>query len=143
MEIISIIPRPLKMTVAAGTFSLTPEAEILVSEENVEVGIYLAQRLRPATGFHLPVKQIEYPSQWENGIVLQTSPEKNDLGTEGYELSVRSDRVIAAAPTPVGIFYACQTLLQLLPAAIESKATVSGQAWSIRQMEIEDQPQFP
>jgi hexosaminidase len=143
MEIISIIPRPLKMTVAAGTFSLTPEAEILVSEENVEIGIYLAQRLRPATGFHLPVKQVEHVKQRENGITLQTLPEQKERGVEGYALSVRSDQVIIRALTPAGIFYACQTLLQLLPAAIESKTTVQGQDWTIRQVEIEDQPRFP
>lgn len=142
MEKISIIPRPLKMERKSGTFHLTPETIILVSKDTHSAGEYLAQRLTPATGFHFEVKQVEQVNLRGNCIVLQTDPAQKELGEEGYTLSVRPEQVIVSAPTPTGAFYACQTLLQLLPADIESKEVVQDVDWTIQPVEIEDKPRF-
>ncbi len=142
MKNVDIIPRPLKMELKSRTFSLTPETVILVSKDTLFVGEYLAQRLISATGFDLDIQNIESSGQSDNCIVLQIDLDKKELGEEGYELSVNSDQVIIIAPKLVGVFYACQTLLQLLPPAIESKEHVQGVAWTIPQIEIEDKPRF-
>jgi hexosaminidase len=139
---IDIIPRPLEMTVKSGAFNLTSETMILVSERSRSVGEYLVQRLTLATGFHLSLKQVESGNHHTHSVVLQTASDKKELGTEGYELSVESNRLIVTAFKPAGIFYACQTLLQLLPPAIESKKTVQRVAWTIPQVEIKDKPRF-
>ena len=143
METMPIIPRPLQMNVLSGTFTLTPATEILVSAETAAIGAALAQRLRPATGLPLPVRQIEAMTPPAHGIALQLLSEKTALGAEGYELTVSDDRIVVTAATPAGLFYACQTLRQLLPAAIESKTFVAGQAWTLPQLEVTDQPRFP
>ncbi len=139
---LTLIPRPLKMKVNSGTFSLTPETSIFVSEDAHSVGEYLAQRLRPATGFQFDVRQIDRVNQRGSCIVLQTDSGLKNLGEEGYTLVVKPDQIIITAPAPAGIFYACQTLIQLLPAIIEKKEPVQGAVWIIPQGEIEDQSRF-
>src|SRR5262245_20764126 len=55
----TIIPKPVAATPTGATFALTPETGIAVepgSDELLAIGNYLAQRLRPATGYALPVQ---------------------------------------------------------------------------------------
>ena len=50
--------------------------------------------------------------------------------------------VTVRAHAPAGLFYACQTLLQLLPAAIFREAPVQGMDWTVPCVKIVDQPRF-
>ncbi len=142
MDIVNIIPRPYKVDVKSGMFSLTPETAILVSEAAYSVGAYLAQRLMPGSGFEFKVTLLEAGNQQKNCIILRLDPEQEEFAEEGYTLSVMPDRIIALAPSPSGIFYACQTLLQLFPPVIENPPALQGITWTIPQVEIEDKPGF-
>ena len=44
------------------------------------------------------------------------------------------------AKTPAGLFYACQTLRQLLPVEIDSDQVAEGVEWSVSRVLIEDTP---
>ncbi|MBX7253391.1 MAG: glycoside hydrolase family 20 zincin-like fold domain-containing protein, partial [Candidatus Promineofilum sp.] len=58
----TLIPQPHSVEPAAGAFVLTAETSITVSPAAPEVAAiadYLAARLRPATGFALPVRPAE------------------------------------------------------------------------------------
>ncbi|MEY3577704.1 MAG: hypothetical protein RL394_1289, partial [Bacteroidota bacterium] len=59
-----------------------------------------------------------------------------------YSISVFSDKVLVAAKDPSGIFYAVQSLLQLLPPSIESNRLVARQPWSMPVVSIQDAPAF-
>jgi len=142
MKTINIIPKPLHTELKSGTFSLTSGTNILVSENTRSIGEFLAQRLKPATGFPLKAKQIEQEPQCDNCIVLQIVPEKQAPGEEGYELSIKPDRIIVTALTPAGVFYGCQTLLQLFPLDIESQKFIQKENWTLPQIDIEDKPRF-
>jgi len=77
------------------------------------------------------------------GDVLITTKEANPaLGDEGYVLSVSPSNVVIRATTSTGAFYGVQTLLQLLPPPIFSTTKVSGIAWDIPAVMIQDQPRF-
>src|SRR5262245_33512711 len=55
----TIIPRPVAATPTGAAFTLTAGTPIAVepgSDELLAIGNYLAQRLRPATGYALPVQ---------------------------------------------------------------------------------------
>jgi len=141
-ETIAVIPRPVKMELHEGQFTLTPKTTIFVTKDTHHVGEYLSELLRPATGFNFNVRQDSSFSKGASCIVLRTISNKNHLGTEGYELKVMKDRVLVYAQSPAGVFYACQSLRQLLPTAIESKEKVQGVAWTMPCVEIEDKPRF-
>ena len=140
---VAVIPRPMKMAVLQGEFALTQRSAILVAEDTRNEGQYLAERLAPATGLKLEVQPASQRKDPAGCIVLRTAAGRKELGGEGYMLEVRKDRVLVEAPTPAGVFYACQTILQLLPAAIEGEAAAGGVRWTIPQVRIEDRPRFP
>ena len=140
---VALIPRPVKMEVLPGEFVLAPGTTILVSRDARTEGEYLAQLLRAATGLRLEVKPLPQQKEHANCVVLRTVSGRKDLGAEGYALKVLNDRVLVDAPAACGVFYACQTLRQLLPAAIEARAEVRGVKWAVPRVQIEDRPRLP
>lgn len=138
-----VIPRPLETTATGGTFSLSAATRIWVrpaTEEVLAIGQYLADRLRPATGFDLPVAAAsEVPT---DGIYLTLiSPGSDDPGNESYALEIAPELVTLGAVTPAGLFYGVQTIRQLLPPAIESAEPRPG-PWTIGTGKILDAPRF-
>ena len=74
-------------------------------------------------------------------LVLNKTAETT-LGTEGYYLSVTPEAILIRANQPAGLFYGIQTLLQLLPKEIESKAAVNRTSWPVPCVTITDYPRF-
>lgn len=67
---------------------------------------------------------------------------KNDgLGDEAYTITVSSTRVVVTASTRSGLFYAVQTLKQLMPVGVYGTAGVTAE-WTIPALTIEDAPRF-
>lgn len=136
---VPILPEPVQWTLGEGYFQLQAQTSILVEADAAEaVGTYLAKQLRPATGYELPIERTDRSGAIE--LVLSASPE-DPLGEEGYRLLVTSDGVQITANQPAGLFYGVQSLLQLLPPAIESSQVVEAN-WSIPAVEILDYPRF-
>jgi hexosaminidase len=134
------------MELKEGMWVLTPKTELrITSAEAVRVGDFLAGRLRAATGY--PLKDRARISFSDPSISLRTQ-KADDLGPEGYRLSVTKSsqdqvgNVVISAPTEAGLFYGCQTLLQLLPPEIFSEKKVEGVKWQIPCVEITDSPRF-
>ena len=71
--------------------------------------------------------------------------DKSDLPEEGYELSVLADGVTLEAASAAGLFYAVQTLRQLMPAFVEYEAVRFDKARPlvIAPARIVDRPRFP
>ena len=116
----NLIPKPVSANPSGTTFELTKVAEIFLSgqsEELKRIGEYLADKLKPATGFSLKVSSSEGAVKPGN-IYLGISA-NNELGNEGYELTITKETVKLTANKPAGLFYGIQTIRQLLPAAIE------------------------
>ncbi|MEI6654545.1 MAG: family 20 glycosylhydrolase [Verrucomicrobiota bacterium] len=139
---IQVIPLPRVIRPAAGTFALTPQTAIFVnSPELTDVGRYLAEMLAPATGMQLAVGPL--PAAATRGIVLALDKDRGDLGQEGYALICTPEALTLTAARPAGVFYAVQTLRQLLPIQIESQQPVANITWTVPCVAIEDQPRFP
>jgi hexosaminidase len=138
-----LIPQPMKMKFSEGTFTLSSATVVLVNQGTGDNGKYLVDLLSSLTGFELKIKQISEQATEANGIALLLTPDKGDLGKEGYALSVTKDRVIISAAMAAGIFYGIQTLRQLLPSEIEKQNVVQEKVvWGIPCVEIEDKPRF-
>ena len=138
-----LIPQPMKMKFSEGTFTLSSATVVLVNQGTGDNGKYLVDLLSSLTGFELKIKQISEQAPEANGIALLLTPDKGDLGKEGYALSVTKDRVIISAAMAAGIFYGIQTLRQLLPSEIEKQNVVREKVvWGIPCVEIEDKPRF-
>jgi hexosaminidase len=109
----AIIPQPQTMERLGGEFTLTAGTRIFADSGLVQTADLLAQRLRQSTGYRCKVTRDGTPVS--GGILLTTNGADSRLGAEGYELHATTNAVVIRAPTPAGLFYRMQTLLQLLP----------------------------
>jgi hexosaminidase len=138
-----IVPRPAAVTPGSGVFRLGAAAAIEVepaSAELLALGQHLADRLRPATGFALPVAGASgVPAP--GSLHLTTTGADPALGEEGYELRITAAGVTLAAASPAGLFRGLQTVRQLLPAAIERPDVQPG-PWTLAAGTVRDLPRF-
>ncbi len=143
MAAVPLIPIPASLTATGSSFLLTEKTGIYTAGNTEEMGRiagYLADKLKPATGFTLAIEATESAPKPGN-IYLKLDPSATVLGDEGYTLVVTEALVTISAAKPAGIFYGVQTLRQLLPATIEAKSTQAG-PWIVPTGTIEDQPRF-
>ena len=137
---ISIIPKPQEITSRPGKFVLNSRTSIVADEKTKAAAEQLQTILRPATG--LPLNITTERKKIRHAILLQLDEKSEILGTQGYSLQVTPRSVIIRAPKSAGLFYACQTLRQLLPIQIYREAQVKNVRWEIPCVKIEDYPRF-
>jgi hexosaminidase len=138
----NLIPLPASIELSQGTYTIPSNAAIFVhpdQEEIRRVGGFLADCLRPATGFELPLSPAEASSN--DGILLTMDEEATDLGEEGYELVVEPNQILLRAPHSVGLFRGVQTIRQLLPPALQARTPQPG-PWQMDCVTIRDTPRF-
>jgi hexosaminidase len=139
----SIIPKPVSITNTGGFFALKADADIYFQGESDElkrIGQYLADILKPSTGFGIDVKSTSEVPRSGN-IYLTLSGADAKLGEEGYELTVTKNMVRLAANSTAGLFRGIQTLRQILPANIELAVKQDG-PWKIATGSITDYPGY-
>jgi hexosaminidase len=130
-----LIPLPQEVTNGSGTFQLTAESGIQLvgtSDKLTSIGESLANSLRPATGFEVPISK-------ESGDIVLELTGSGD--SEGYELVVSDVEVRIKASGEAGLFYGVQTLIQLFPAEIAHQ-TVQEVDWLLPQGKVVDTPEF-
>lgn len=134
-----IIPQPSHQTAQESSFELRAETVIVCDAGTLEKAEQLARSLRPATGFALPVQTVPGPQPC---ITLGLTPDARALGPEGYELEADANGVLLRSSTEVGLFYAAQSLRQLLPTEIFGSSIVTGVNWIVPGTRITDAPRF-
>jgi len=96
----------------------------------------LAEALRPATGFRLPI--LGHAPRGASKIALVLTPGR---AADGYRLGVQRSAVTIRATSGAGLFNGVQTLRQLFPAAIDATRP-QHRRWTVAGGEIVDQPRF-
>ncbi len=138
----TFIPLPAHIALNEQQFFLTPNTKVIVNgpEEAAWIGAHLATRLRPATGYELPVRSGREPSAGD--VFLSLDADDPSLGAEGYEILAAPQAVTLRAHRPAGLFYAAQTLRQMLPLEIESPLEIANQAWAMPCGTVRDLPRY-
>jgi len=134
---LNLLPEPVKSIRTNGYFKIQKDISIEApSVISLQPTLqFLKQRLSIPTGYKVSVNQ--QPSSASIKLILnkQTDPL---IGKEGYHLSVTPSNVILRANEAAGLFYGVQSLMQLLPAAIESSKKENTKVWEIPCVEITD-----
>jgi len=142
---LSLIPLPMQFQKTDGKFVLDGETRILMNslDENADyVSAFLLEKFNRSTGFNLQLSSVEAGSITANTIAFTQRDIDDALGEEGYSLQVKPEVITVASNSARGLFYGAQTLLQLLPAEIQSDQPVAGVEWTIPCVEIVDKPRF-
>ena len=130
-----LVPLPQEITDGSGTYDLSTTSGIKLigsSEKLTQLGEFLAGKLRPSTGFDLPVS-------FDGGdITLELTGADS---SEAYELQVSSEGIKISSSGEAGLFYGIQTLLQLFPVEI-NQTSVQKVDWSVPQGMIKDAPDY-
>lgn len=137
----AIIPQPVSLRTTTGSLTL-PRRVAIEAPGNAELSsttALLRDRLTTAAA-----RQVTLSAVAPTALIRLVLNAKTDAqtGTEGYRLSVTPKNIIIKANTPAGIFYGVQTLLQLLPKAIEAHTAQPDTGWQLPCVEITDYPRF-
>ncbi len=126
---ISIIPQPKRIERGEGAFALDKATSIQapVGRRTAEIVRFFADNLKEQTGITLAKSGV--------GSRIVFRIDKTIAGEEGYRIVVSNRRINVAARTDKGLFWAVQTLRQLIPAG-------NAQAVAIPAVTIEDEPEF-
>lgn len=137
----NIIPNPVHLKMVKGRFTLVDNLVIVVDENSAAIGRHLAARLAPATGYQFKILK-KAPAGETVTLELKIDTRLERMGPEAYRIKVTPVKVSLRAAGLAGLFYATQTLLQLLPSQILRQAKMEGVDWSFPCVEIEDKPRF-
>ncbi|SMC82222.1 beta-N-acetylhexosaminidase [Pedobacter nyackensis] len=137
---IAIIPEPVAIVKNQGHFILPENVTIQcpAMPETKQLLAFLQERISVPTGRYVSVVNNKSAT-----ISLSLNEKANHtIGAEGYQLTVTPHHITIKANQPAGLFYGIQSLLQLFPAAIESKEAVDGITWKAPCVEVTDYPRL-
>lgn len=130
---ISLVPYPAELEQLSGQFELQAETKLLVDDKGQfgnevahlqalfqEVGVTLAEDLGRN------VVEIQQVDSFSN--------------PEAYAIQVSEHKIALRAATPAGMFYAVESLRQLLPLAVEAQK--GDQSYAIPALRLYDEPRF-
>lgn len=137
-EGLHIIPEPERITQQTGEFVLNPNTLFIIDNDTLDaVAGYFKYKIKQSTGYQLADGQ-----EAERNYIRLALDTTLNLKEEGYKLSVLPEGIWVRSQSPQGIFYGMQTVMQLLPAEIESGQVINNIAWVMPCVEIEDEPAY-
>ena len=136
---VALIPAPFQLIEKTGTFTLPKSIDIYAKGATGNTIELLQVKLGKATGYSIFVNR--KTSKPTIALEINSKPDTS-IGKEGYKLLVTRKGIRINANQPGGLYYGAQSLLQLLPAEIESNTVVSNISWQIPKVEITDYPRF-
>ena len=134
---VQIIPQPASLTNLEGTFQISSQTRILINSESPEmhkVTSYLCQNLE---NLYEIKNKIDFSGAPEKKTIFIRLNTGLSISKEAYNLTVSPKGIILEAPSPNGLFYGVQTLLQLMPPIKQKLSEVVVPA-----VEIKDTPRF-
>jgi hexosaminidase len=133
---LGIIPAPVSVKKLAGEFRITPETMVLTDSPNHLATQFFANYLKKKGlgGSITDINTIAKANRSMKNAVYLTFDFKGDLPAEGYEISVTGEHITLKG-RDAGMFYAVQTLIQIIEVNNPGYATVPC-------AEIKDYPRF-
>ncbi|MBK9270815.1 MAG: family 20 glycosylhydrolase [Saprospiraceae bacterium] len=130
----SIIPKPKSIKMAGGQVTVRDIQTIVIPKKNIEIK-NLALQYASALGLDkYQITEQQKPEFAKNkSLVFQLVNQENQ--NDYYSFTVTKNGILVAANGPKGVFYALQTLIQLLESSNQTEKTLPF-------ISIEDEPVF-
>ena len=133
---LALMPYPVSVTESEGSFVFTNKTVIALETGEMETIVNeFVQLFTKSAGF---TPKLKVKSKRGDVCVYKDLT----ISEEGYKLDVKSDKIIVRASGIKGVFYALQTLRQLLPSAIEREVKDEEVIWNVPCVSITDEPRF-
>jgi len=135
---INIVPQPAEIKMGAGNYILTASTKIMYGASAEKQAKYLQGFLKNNYGLSLALVLHNGKTCGSSAASIQVFQKANSAAADSYELSIASDKLSIEGNTAPGVFYAIQSLLQLLPAThhlADKKITIPA-------LVINDHPRF-
>lgn len=130
---IAIIPQPIECTPEAGHFYFDARVHVAANATFINA---LRRYLDPATGIEI------VESDAATADIVAKIDDNAAASAGAYNMSVTPQRIEISASGPSGLFYALQTLRQLLPPENVRPQRVYGIPWVVPCVRIADAPRF-
>jgi len=136
---LGLVPRPAQLEARDGNWVLTERMRVVANGPAADE----ARRLADALSAPLDRRVAAVSGRaGKDDIAMVLDRSRADLSEEGYELLVAPAGVRITAQATAGLFYAGQTLRQLLPPDAWREAPAAKGAWTIPAVRIVDKPRF-
>jgi len=138
---INIIPKPKSIVVNEGSFKLNTSTKIFYEKSAQNIAVYLNEILNDIVDYELQT------SEWDgkvkdNSIIFSITNKADDYKKEGYTLAVNKNNVMMEASELNGLFYAVQTLRQIVLPDSDSMTDLNLIKLKIPSVVILDNPEF-
>ncbi|AQG82337.1 family 20 glycosylhydrolase [Spirosoma montaniterrae] len=138
----NLIPFPARFAGQDGRFTISPATRLVVTPA-ADAGVRaiaqtFAGQLKAANAPALTVAAAS-PALAKGAHIFLTINKKLNLGAEGYKLTVAPGKILAEASTPKGLFYATQTMRQLVHVETQDAASLRV---SMPACQITDKPRY-
>lgn len=134
----SVIPHPNKMEKGTGEFVFTTKTKWIVqTDEQGELLEDLFEQFRIVADYKYDYSLGK--KSGKNALLFKTD---SHLPEEGYRINIEKDGIVIEYANTKGMFYAIQTLKQLLPVSFSEKRLSSSTVWKVPALTIEDAPRF-
>tara|TARA_R110002050_G_scaffold300717_1_gene471801 strand:- start:4150 stop:5826 length:1677 start_codon:yes stop_codon:yes gene_type:complete len=137
----AIIPQPESIIIGKGRFEITNSTTIRVfplTEETKLAADFLSNLLANPTGYEFNITESDKVSSNCITFLIDDSV-KNE---EGYVLYITPKHMLVKARTAAGLFYAVQSIRQMLPVEVEKAEIINDIKLSLPACKIEDAPRF-
>ena len=116
-QFVSIIPRPQQLEMRAGTFILQDARLVMpVDSRAKKIAQFFADAVKQQTGILLQATK-------SSSYTINFSYKKSITSTEGYEIDIQPQTILVQANNDKGLFWAVQTLRQLIPMEVSTIET--------------------
>ena len=135
---VNIVPKPVSAVEKKGHFVINSNTKIVFNfsdEHNVNIASPLNAHISKFYGME-PLAIAAAPKMSSNSIFISLN-KKSGIKPEGYLMDVSGSGVSIEASTPAGLFYAVQSLIQLMPAEEMRMDKIK-----VPYVSVEDYPRF-
>ncbi|HPE87577.1 MAG: family 20 glycosylhydrolase [Bacteroidales bacterium] len=143
-ESLDITPKPVRSYAQSGKFEINRATKIAFNTQDTLLANtvqWFIDFIENGSGLRLTTVAIDAMRASSNTLIINARlQDEKDTHEEGYFLNVKTGYIQIQASTPAGVFYAFQTLRQMMPPELEQSGTMK--KIPIPCAQIKDYPEY-
>jgi hexosaminidase len=134
---ILVIPQPASLNNLEGVFQIGSGTKILINSDSKEMNRVTADLSQHLEGMYEIKCKVSFSGAAEKKSIFIKLNTGLSISRESYNLVVTPKGILLESPSPNGLFYGIQTLVQMMPPVKQSLSEVV-----VPSVEIKDTPRF-